>query len=132
MRRTIAVSLLTVALLLVPAALNSAMGHGGGGHGGGHGFHGHNGFHGHFHGHGVIVVGPWWGPWWGLPAVLLPALLLPTAGRGTASARHRGRAAAVVLVLLHECQSLLPDGSNVPKGVDQSPAAQTVEPLAPI
>ena len=67
MRRTVAVSLLTVALLLVPAALSSAMGHGGGGHGGGHGFHGHNGFHGHFHGHGVIVVGPWWGPWWGYP-----------------------------------------------------------------
>src|SRR5215813_8244024 len=68
----------------------------------------------------------------GLPAVLLPALLLPTAGRGTASARHRGRAAAVVLVLLPERQSLLPDGSNVPRGVDQSPAAQTVEPRAPI
>src|SRR5262249_38704977 len=67
----------------------------------------------------------------GVPAVLLPALL-PTASCGTASARHRGRAAAVVLVLLHECQSLLPDGSNVPRGVDQSPAAQTVEPLAPI
>src|SRR5215467_894845 len=67
MRRTVAVSLLTVALLLVPAARSSAMGHGGGGHGGGHGFHGHNGFHGHFHGHGVIVAGPWWGPCWGYP-----------------------------------------------------------------
>src|SRR5262245_66246682 len=65
MRRTVAVSLLTVALLLVPAALSSVMRHGGGGHGGGHGFHGHNGFHGHFHGNGVIVAGPWRGSWWG-------------------------------------------------------------------
>jgi hypothetical protein len=68
MRRTVALSLLTGALLLVPAALSSAMGHGGGGHGGGHGSGhggGHHGSHGHFHGHGVIVVGPGWGgPWW--------------------------------------------------------------------
>jgi len=72
MRRTVAVSLLTVAILLLPAALSSAMGHGGGGHGGGNGgghggghHGGHDGFHGHFHGHGVIVAGPfWWGPWW--------------------------------------------------------------------
>jgi hypothetical protein len=66
MRRTVAVSLLTIALLLVPAALSSAMGHGGGGHGGGHGGS-HQGSPGHFHGHGhgVIVAGPWWGgPWW--------------------------------------------------------------------
>src|SRR5215468_4495767 len=89
MSRTVAVSLLTVALLLVPAALSSVMRHGGGGHGGGHGFHGHNGFHGHFHGHGVIVAGPGWGPWWGYPP-LLPALLLPAAGRGGASTSHRG------------------------------------------
>ena len=77
MRRTVAVSLLTVALLLVPAALSSVMRHGGGGHGGGHGFHGHNGFHGHFHGHGVIVAGPWWGPWWGYPPYYYPPYYYP-------------------------------------------------------
>ena len=77
MRRTVAVSLLTVALLLVLAALSSAMGHGGGGHGGGHGFHGHNGFHGHFHGHGVIVAGPWWGPWWGYAPYYYPPYYYP-------------------------------------------------------
>ncbi len=64
MRKVIAVSLLAVALLLVPAAPSYAWG-GHGGHGG-HGSDGHHGFHGHFHGHGVIVAGPtfWWGPWW--------------------------------------------------------------------
>jgi len=62
-RKVVAVSLLAVALLLVPAAPSYAGGHGG------HGFHGHPGFHGHFHGHGAIVVGPsfWWGPWWYYP-----------------------------------------------------------------
>src|SRR5262249_23138589 len=80
---------------------------------------------------GVIVAGPWWGPWWGYPP-LLPALLLPAAGRGGASTGHRGGpTAAGILVLLSQRQSLLPDGSNVPRAVDQSPAAQTVEPRAP-
>src|SRR6516162_9846567 len=64
MSRVVVVSLLAVALLIVPAGPSVAGGHGGGGHGG-HGFHGHHGSHGHFHGHGVIVAGPfWWGPWW--------------------------------------------------------------------
>src|SRR5262245_54183740 len=61
MNKAVGVSLLAIALLIVPAEPSSAWG----GHGG-HGFHGH-GFHGHFHGRGVIVVGPGccWGPWWG-------------------------------------------------------------------
>ena len=62
MRRVVAVSLLVVALLLIPAASADAGSHGG--HGGrGHGYHG---FHGHFHGDGGIVVEPsfWWDPWW--------------------------------------------------------------------
>ena len=50
MRKVVAVSLLAVALLLVPPAPSFAWGHGGRG---GHGFRGHP----EFHGHGVIVVG---------------------------------------------------------------------------
>src|SRR5262249_60041028 len=65
----------------------------------------------------------------GLPAVLLPALLLPAAGRGGAGTSHRGGPTAPgILVLLSERQSLLPDRSYVPRGVDQSPVAHTVEP----
>ena len=91
MRRTVAVSLLTVAILLLPAALSSAMGHGGGGHGGGNGgghgggHHGSNhGSHGHFHGHGVIVAGPfwwgpWWDPWWGYPPYYQPQVIVQPA-----------------------------------------------------
>ncbi|HEY7539682.1 MAG TPA: hypothetical protein VIF11_06040 [Methylomirabilota bacterium] len=66
------VALLTVALLLLPAASEAGSGHGGHGglgHGGGwgHGFHGHGFFFGHgFHGRGFVFVGPGccWGPWW--------------------------------------------------------------------
>jgi hypothetical protein len=47
MRKIVAVSLLAVALLLVPPAPSFAWGHGG------QGFRGHPGFH----GHGVIVIG---------------------------------------------------------------------------
>ena len=57
MRRSAAVSLLAVALLLVPAVLSHAWNRGGSGHPG-------------FRGHGVVVVGPsfWWGPyWWDYP-----------------------------------------------------------------
>jgi len=59
-RRYAAVSLLAVALLLVPAVLSHAWNRGGPWHPG-------------FRGHGVIVVGPsfWWGPsypyWWDYP-----------------------------------------------------------------
>jgi len=67
-RRVVAVSLLAVALLLVPVVPSYAGGHGG--HRG-HGFGHHHGFH----GHGVIVVGPSF--WWGYPIlVVLPAALL--------------------------------------------------------
>jgi len=61
-RRVVAVSLLAVALVLVPTAPSYAWGHGGRG---GHGFRGHHGFH----GHGVVVFGPsfWWDPWWYYP-----------------------------------------------------------------
>src|SRR5262249_23659399 len=70
----------------------------------------------------VILVGP--------VVVVLPALLrLPAAYRRGVTAGLRP--APVVLVLLSQHQSLLPDGSNVPRGVDQSPAAQTIEPRAP-
>jgi len=59
-RRSAAVSLLAVALLLVPAVLSHAWSRGGPGHRG-------------FRDHGVIVVGPsfWWGApypyWWDYP-----------------------------------------------------------------
>ena len=70
MRTVVAASLLTVALLVVPALPSSAGGHGGAGHDG-HGDHGGHGFHGRhgFHTHAVIVGGPafWWGPWWDYP-----------------------------------------------------------------
>src|SRR5206468_11207736 len=65
------------------------------------------------------------------PVVVLPAalLLLSSApGRRPAGAGHRGTAtAAVVLVLLPERPSVLSDRSNVPRGVDQGPAAGTVD-----
>lgn len=69
MRRVVAVSLLSFALLLVPAAPSCAWG-GHGGHGG-HGFHGHHGFR----GHGAIVVAPffWWDPWWYYPLYYYPS-----------------------------------------------------------
>ena len=53
MRSVATVSLLAVALLLVPAVPSQAQGHGGG-----HGFRG--GFNGHrgFHSHGVIAISP--------------------------------------------------------------------------
>src|SRR5262249_8214711 len=57
MRPVVAAFLLSVTLLLVPAAPGFAGGHGSGGRGA-HGFHGGHGFHGHFHGHGAIVIGP--------------------------------------------------------------------------
>src|SRR5215470_6917731 len=57
MRPVVAAFLLSVTLLLVPAAPGFAGGHGGGGRGA-HGFHGGHGFRGHFHGHGAIVIGP--------------------------------------------------------------------------
>jgi len=66
----------------------------------------------------------------GLPAVLLSALLLSAAGRRAASARHRGRAAAVLLVLLPKRQGLLSDRSHMPGGVDQGPAASRCGPIA--
>ena len=53
---------------------------------------------------------------------------LPAAGRRAAGADiNRPPRSAVVLVLLPERQSLLPDGSNVPRGVDQSPVANRVD-----
>ncbi len=64
MRKSVAISLLTVALLLAFAVPSSARGHHGGrgGHGSGHHRFGHHGFR----GHGVVVVGPsfWWDPYW--------------------------------------------------------------------
>ena len=85
MSRAVVVSLLALALLIVPAETSYASGgHGGGGHGssgsrGSSGFHGHghHGFHGHFHRHGVIVAGPWWGPWWGYPPYYYPPYYYP-------------------------------------------------------
>ena len=68
-RRVVAVSLLAVALLLVPVLPSYAGGHGGhGGHGLGH----HHGFHHGFRGRGVVIIGPGccWGPygyWWDYP-----------------------------------------------------------------
>jgi len=87
--RRILISLVAVALLLLPAFSYAGAGHGG--HGGwghgfhGHGFHGHgfhgHGFHGHgFHGGGLIVVGPGccWGPWWwGYPPYYPPPAYYP-------------------------------------------------------
>jgi hypothetical protein len=55
-KKTVAIALLMVAVLLVSAGSSFAWVHGGGGS------------HGGFHGHGVVVVGPgccWGGPWWG-------------------------------------------------------------------
>ena len=51
MRSVVTVSLLAVALLLLPAVPTQAQGHGGG-----HGFRG--GFNGGFHSHGVIAISP--------------------------------------------------------------------------
>jgi hypothetical protein len=63
MKKAVAVALLFVFVLLIPAAPSFAWGRGGGfPHGGWHGGHGG------FHGRGVVVVGPgccWGGPWWG-------------------------------------------------------------------
>jgi len=61
MKKAVAVALLFVFVLLIPAAPSFAWSRGGGG------FHHGGGFHGGFHGRGVVVVGPGccWGPGWG-------------------------------------------------------------------
>src|SRR6266850_8499276 len=56
--------------------------------------------------------------------VVLPAA---AAGRRPAGAGYRGAAGAVVLVLLSECEGLLSDRSDVPRGLDQGSAAGRVE-----
>jgi len=58
MKKVVAVALLFVFVLLIPAAPGFAWNRGGW----------HGGSHGGFHGRGVVVVGPgccWGGPWWG-------------------------------------------------------------------
>jgi hypothetical protein len=64
-RTAVAVALLAIAFLLVPAAPSFA---------GGHGAHDFDGHH-RFHGHGVIVVGPGccWGPYPPQQVVVQPA-----------------------------------------------------------
>jgi len=63
----------------------------------------------------------------GSVVVLPAALLLFSWGSRAAVTGHRGGATGpVVLVLLSERQSVLSDGANVPRDVDQSPAASTV------
>ena len=71
MKKAVAVALLLVLVLLIPAGPSFA---------GGGGFHG-GGFHGGFHGRGVVVVGGccwgWgWGWGWGWPGYWAPPVIV--------------------------------------------------------